>query len=116
MVAILGLRTCDEKEWSNFNRHYDRATDEVTTSTPSEIMSVPHDTPMTKVARDELSRTHAELATANTTIKNLSEAVVNFSRMGNISKTHVESTTPVPQAPPETTTPHINTTPTPRSV
>src|SRR5258708_1016535 len=90
VVAMFGLRVCDEKEWHDFSKHYDRATGEVTSFSPSELMSAPHDTPMTEVARDELSRARAELTTANATIKNLSEAVVNFSRTENVMNTHEE--------------------------
>src|SRR5258708_4119770 len=55
IVAMFGLRVCDKKEWHDFSKHYDQATGEVTPFSPSELMSVPHDTPMTEVARDELS-------------------------------------------------------------
>ena len=55
VVAMFGLRVCDEKEWQVFSKHYDRATGEVTPFSPSELMSAPYDTPMTEGARDELS-------------------------------------------------------------
>src|SRR5258708_14287512 len=79
-------------------------------------MCVPYNTPMTKVAREELSCTHTELATANATIKNLSKAVVNFSCTGNVSSTQLEDMIPTPQPPTKTTTPHTNATPAPRWV
>ncbi len=76
-------------------------------------MSVPYDTPMTEGARDELSRTCAELTAANTTIKNLSEAVVNFSHTRNVSKTQEEDVGPTPQLPLVMMTPCTNATPAP---
>src|SRR5258707_2788751 len=113
---MFGLRVCDEKEWQVFSKHYDQATGEVTPFSPSELMSVPYDTPMTEGARDELSRTCAELTAANTTIKNLSEAVVNFSRTGNVSKTQEEDVGPTPQLPLMMTTPCTDATLAPRWV
>ncbi len=71
VISIFRLKICDEQEWQNFNRHYNCNTGEITTFSPHETTSMPHNVPMTEVARDELSRTCEELATANTTIKNL---------------------------------------------
>src|SRR5258708_1072375 len=58
-----------------------------------------------------ISRLHrAELTAANTTIKNLSEAVVNFSCTGNVSKTQEEEVGPTPQLPLMMMTPHTDAT------
>ena len=84
VISLFGLKICDEQEWQNFNRHYNHETGEITTSSPFETISTPYDAPMTEAANDELSRTREELANANTTIKNLSEVVVNFSRTGKV--------------------------------
>src|SRR5260370_24843667 len=43
------------------------------------------DTTMSIAERDELSNVHIELAMGHTTIKNLSEVVVNFSHTGKVS-------------------------------
>ncbi len=55
IVTMFGLRVCDEKEWHHFNKHYDQETGEVTSAIPSELTYAPYDTPMTEVAREELS-------------------------------------------------------------
>ncbi len=82
VISIFGLKVCDEQEWHTFNRHYNRNTGEITALNTSETISPPDDMTMTEASRDELSRTCKELALANTTIKNLSEVVVNFSHTG----------------------------------
>src|SRR5258707_15622729 len=71
VISIFRLKNCDEQEWQNFNRHYNCNTGEITTFSPHETTSMPHNVPMTEVARDELSRTSVELATSNTAINNL---------------------------------------------
>src|SRR5258707_2668781 len=82
VISIFGLKVCDEQEWHIFNRHYNCNTGEITILNTSETISPPNDMTMTEASMDELSRTHNEVALANTTIKNLSEVVVNFSHTG----------------------------------
>ena len=65
VITLFRLRVCDEDEWHTFNRHYNRETGEITALNTSETISVPYDTPMTEVTRDELSRTREELATVS---------------------------------------------------
>src|SRR5260221_8271666 len=79
VISLFRLKICDKQEWQNFNRHYNRKTGEITAFSPYETTSTPHDIPMTDVARDELSKTCEELATANTTIKNPSKPGVTSS-------------------------------------
>src|SRR5258708_34750300 len=116
VISLFGLKICDEQEWQNFNRHYNHDTGEITASSPFETISTPYDVPMTEAANDELSRTREELANANTTIKNLSEAVVNFSRTGKVPMPCQELTDPMPQQAPKQTTTQETSPPTPRWV
>src|SRR5260370_36760804 len=82
----------------------------VTTHKPLyETIDVPLDTTMFEADRVELSKACAELATANNTIKNLSEVVVNFSHTGSILNLQQEKTTtqqPAPKLPPPQLTQH----------
>ncbi len=104
IISMFELKVCDEQEWTCFGRHFNHETGEVTASNSTETIYVPYDTPMTEETRDELSKTCAELAMAQTTIKNLSEAVVNFSHTGNVLTSHQEDKTPMPQPTPKQTT------------
>ncbi len=83
----------------------------ITASNPTETIYMPYDTPMTEETRDELLKSCMELATAHTTIKNLSEVVVNFSHTGNVVTTHQEAVTPTPQPTLKQTTPPQDITP-----
>ncbi len=82
IISMFKLKVCDKQEW----------------------IYMPYDTPMTEETRDELSKTHVELAMAQTTIKNLSEVVVNFSCTSNVLTSHQEDKTPMPQPTPKQTT------------
>ena len=80
VTTLFRLRLCDEQEWKDFSNHYDCETGVVTASKPRyETINPTNDTAMPDVDRDELSKARMELTMVNTTIKNLSEAVVNFS-------------------------------------
>src|SRR5260370_4239242 len=86
IVTLFDLRVCDAEEWKSFSNHYNHGTGKVSASKiPYESITAPHSTNMSEVDRDELSKAQVELTMANTTIKNLLEAVVNFSHTGNIS-------------------------------
>ncbi len=113
IISLFGLKICDEQEWQNFNRHYNRKTGEITAFSPYKTTSTPHDVPMTDVARDELSKTRKELATANTTIKNLSKVVVNFSCTGKVPMPCQECTEPMPLQAPKQTPPQESSSPAP---
>src|SRR5258708_28339649 len=84
IISIFGLRICDKQEWQNFNSHYNQDTGEITAFSPYKTTSMPHNVPMTEVARDELSKTCEELDTANTTIKNHSEIDDNISHTNKV--------------------------------
>ncbi len=111
IISIFRLKVCDKQEWEYFNRHFNCETGKITASNPTETIYTPYDTPMTKETRDKLLKSHAELAMAHTTIKNLSEAVVNFSHTSNVVTTHQEAVTPTPQPTLKQTTPLQDTTP-----
>ncbi len=119
IISMFGLKVCNEQEWEFFNRHFNHETGKITASTTSKTIYMPYNnTTMTKVNKDELSKTHAELAMAHTTIKNLSEVVVNFSHTSNVLTTQQEVATPMPQPSPmpqptlKQTTPQVPTPPT----
>src|SRR5260370_31703109 len=80
IADIFSLKICNEEEWEAFNNQYNQVTGEVTNyKPPYESINATNNTHMKEVDRDELSKACVELDTACTTIKNLSEAVVNFS-------------------------------------
>ncbi len=111
IISIFRLKVCNEQEWEYFNRHFNHETGKITASNPTETIYMPYDTPMTEETRDELLKSCMELATAHTTIKNLSEVVVNFSHTGNVVTTHHEAVTPTPQPTMKQTTPPQDITP-----
>ena len=124
MVTMLDLKICDKNEWKVFNDHYNQETGEITAHKPYETINTTLDTTMSIVDRDELSNVHIELAMAHTTIRGLSEAVVNFSCTGKVStyqqdevvKKHQTNPAPAPalcwvkSANPEVIKPTHNTT------
>src|SRR5258708_32648256 len=100
IVLKFRLKVCDEQEWGYFNRHFNHETGKITASIPSKTTYVPYDTTITEESKDEPSKTHVELATAHTTIKNLSEAVINFSCTSNVLTAQQEAATPTTQPTP----------------
>src|SRR5258707_15700788 len=83
---------------------------------PYETIEPMYNPPYLDKTRDELSIAHAELATAQSTIKNLSEAVVNFSHTNKVPiqpQEEVEITEPPPS---KQIAPQANTSPAPRWV
>src|SRR6266478_7892864 len=85
LVDTFGIRICDKQEWESFSKHYNQDMGEVTAYYPThESTYNTNDSHMYKVDRDELTKACIELDSACTTIKNLSEAVVNFSHNKNM--------------------------------
>ncbi len=116
VISTFRLKVCNEEEWHIFNRHYNCNTSEITALNQSKTVNSPYDTPMTEVAKDELFRTCEELAIANTTIKNLSKVVVNFSHTGKVPMTDQELTDPMPQHAPKQVPPQETSPPAPHWV
>ena len=111
MVNLLDLKVCDKYEWKLFNDHYNRETGELTAHKPYETIGPPNDTVVSIADRDELSKVRVELTMANTTIKNLSEAVVNFSHNKNLLVPQQDKKEITPQTPASMTNPLPNTMP-----
>src|SRR5258708_21176289 len=116
VISTFRLKVCNEEEWHIFNRHYNCNTSEISALNRSKTVNSPYDTPMTEVAKDELFRTCEELAIANTTIKNLSKVVVNFSHTGKVPMTDQELTDPMPQHAPKQVPPQETSPPAPHWV
>src|SRR6266478_6359361 len=89
IINIFGFKICNDQEWKMFNNRYNWDMGVVTTYNPThKTICTANDSPMNEADRDELSKAHVELDSARTTIKNLSEAVVNFSHSGH-TLTHI---------------------------
>src|SRR5260370_37034525 len=104
-MTMFGTKVCNDEEWKDFKSNYDRKMGEA--SIPKshyEMIDAPQDTTMSEADRVELSKACTELSTANITIKNLSEVVVNFSCTGSISN-HQQEKTITQQAPPQAANP-----------
>src|SRR5260370_35032968 len=94
-----------------FNNHYNWDMGVVTAYNPThETICTANNSPMNEVDRDELSKACVELDLARTTIKNLSEAVVNFSHNCNVFAPQQEKEEHNPQSPIPQTNPQPNTT------
>ncbi len=83
---------------------------------PYETIGPMNNTPYLDMTREELSKAHAELATAQTTIKNLLEAVVNFSHTNNVPIQTQEEVEIIRPPTPKCTAPQANTSSEPRWV
>src|SRR5260370_6774554 len=111
IADMFDLRVCNKQEWKEFSNHYNWVMGEVTANTPSyETTSTDNDSPMIEADRDELLKAHEELDTARTTIKNLSEAVVNFSHTRNALAHQQEKEEEAPQPATHQANPQTNTT------
>ena len=112
VATLFSLKICDDLEWKNFSKHYNHETGEVITSKPPyESIHPTHNTDMTDADRDKLSKAHTDLTTMNTTIKNLLEAVINFSCTGNVSTHQPEKTVETHLPTPKQTPPTSNSAP-----
>ncbi len=114
LIDTFGLKVCDDLKWKSFSNHYNHITGEVTTFNPIHKTSyTTNDSPMNEADRDELTKACEELDSAQTTIKNLSEAVVNFSCNSNILVLQEKEEYTL-QYPTTQTVPQPNTTPAPK--
>src|SRR5258708_15857560 len=104
VVNIFELKICSKNEWDCFSNYYNRNTGEmINYEQPYETIEPTHNTPYPDLTKDKLLKAHAELATTQYTIKNLLEAVVNFSHTNNITtQPQEEAETTQPPTPKQT--------------
>src|SRR5258708_886546 len=104
VINIFELKICSKNEWDCFSNYYNRNTGEmINYEQPYETIEPTHNTPYPDMTKDKLLKAHAELSTTQYTIKNLLEAVVNFSHTNNITtQPQEEAETTQPPTPKQT--------------
>ena len=102
IIGLAGLKVCSNSQWNAFSQCYNPTTGEVTPSKPEYgYMNSKNEPPGLRTEPGELEKTRAELASAQQVIKNLSEAIHNFSRAGNVNALQTESTNTMAQQTPK---------------